>query len=125
MADLEARLVDIIGDNHVLVGDAINGDYTHDEALTAAPVMPRRVVRPGSTDDVAAIMRVCDELRVPVTARGSGTGLSGACVPRADGIVLSLERMSRIIEVDSENHVAVVEAGVTLDQLDNDLTPRG
>ena len=55
---------------------------------------------------------------MPVTARGTGTGLSGACVPRSDAIVVSFERMNRILEIDTENHVAVVEPGVTLDQLD-------
>jgi glycolate oxidase len=62
---------------------------------------------------------------VPVTARGAGTGLSGACVPRADGIVLAFERMNRIVEIDVDNHVAVVEPGVTLEQLDAALAPLG
>jgi glycolate oxidase len=109
----------------VLLGDEINDDYTHDEALTATPVTPLAVVKPESTGDVAAIVRVCDELRVPVTARGSGTGLSGACIPRQDGIVVSLERMNNILEIDLENHVAVVQPGVTLDQLDEALAPLG
>ena len=58
------------------------------------------------------------ELGVPVTARGSGTGLSGACVPSPDGLLVSFERMAAILELDLENHVAVVQPGVTLDQLD-------
>ena len=68
-------------------------------------------------------MRICEDLRVPVTARGSGTGLSGACVPRADGVVISLERMNKVLEVDTDNHVAVVQPGVTLEQLDSVLAP--
>jgi len=88
MADLEARLLEVLAPQHVQFGDAVGEDYTHDEALTAAPVRPLAVVRPGSTADVAAIARICDELQVPLTARGAGTGLSGACTPRADGIVL-------------------------------------
>jgi glycolate oxidase len=125
MADLEARLLDALGAQHVLVGDAISDDYTHDEALTGVPVRPLAVVRPGSAEDVAAVLRICDELLVPVTARGAGTGLSGACVPRADGIVLAFERMNRIVEIDVDNHVAVVEPGVTLEQLDAALAPLG
>ncbi|MDQ1475274.1 MAG: glycolate oxidase, partial [Actinomycetota bacterium] len=78
MADLEARLLEILGPEHVLVGDAIGDDYTHDEALSAAPVRPLAAVRPECAADVAAIVRVCDELGVPITARGAGTGLSGA-----------------------------------------------
>ncbi len=125
MADLEARLLNVLGAQHVLVGDAIGDDYTHDEALTGVPVRPRAVVRAGSAEDVVSALRICDELGVPVTARGAGTGLSGACVPRADGIVLALERMNRIVEIDVENHVAVVQPGVTLDQLDAALAPLG
>ena len=58
------------------------------------------------------------ELGVPVTARGSGTGLSGACVPSPGGLLVSFERMAAILELDLDNHVAVVQPGVTLDQLD-------
>ena len=115
----------IVGSEHVLTGDAISDDYGHDEALTAAPVRPAALVRPGSTEDVAAILRAADAERVSVTARGAGTGLSGACIPRADGIVVSFERMNRVLEVDEANAVAVVEAGVRLDQLDAELGPRG
>ena len=86
---------------------------------------PLAVARPASTAEVSAIVRVCDELQVPVTARGAGTGLSGACTPRADGIVLALERMNEIIEIDTENYVAVVQPGVSLDQLDAALAPLG
>ncbi len=125
MADLESRLRDAIQNEHVLYGDAVTDDYTHDEALTATPVRPLAVVRPASASEVAAVLRVCDELRVPVTARGAGTGLSGACVPRPDGIVMSFERMNAVVEVDTENHVAVVQPGVSLEQLDAVLAPLG
>ncbi len=123
MGDLETRLAAAVGPAQLLAGAAVGDDYTHDEALTAEPVRPLAVVFPGSVEEVAAVLRVCDELRVPVTARGAGTGLSGACVPRADGIVCSLERMNRIVEIDRENFVAVVEPGVTLEQLDAALVP--
>ncbi|MDQ1381181.1 MAG: glycolate oxidase [Actinomycetota bacterium] len=125
MADLEARLLEILGPQQLLVGDAIGDDYTHDEALSATPVRPLAVARPECAADVAAIVRVCDELGVPVTARGAGTGLSGACTPRADGIVLALERMNKILEIDTDNYVAVVEPGVSLDELDTALAPLG
>ncbi len=125
MADLEARLAEVLTGRHLEFGDAIGDDYTHDEALTGTPVRPLAVARPASTAEVAAIVRVCDELQVPLTARGAGTGLSGACTPRADGIVLALERMNEIVEIDTENYVAVVQPGVTLEQLDAALAPLG
>src|SRR5918995_2631026 len=77
------------------------------------------------TDHVAALLRLADERRVPVTARGAGTGMSGGCIPRPDGIVVSFERMNRIVEIDAENFVAVVEPGVQLAQLDAELAPLG
>ncbi len=125
MADVAELLTKILGDQHVLTGDAINEDYSHDEALTAAPSSPAVVVRPSSTDEVASILRLADELGVPVTARGSGTGLCGASIPRSDAILMSFERMRTIKEIDGDNQVAVVQPGVTLDQLDEALEPEG
>jgi glycolate oxidase len=118
MADLERALADLVGTDHVDVGDAINDDLTHDEALTATPVLPAAVVHPASTDEVAAVVALAHELGVPVTARGSGTGLSGACIPQSDGILVAFDRMAEIVELDLDNHVAVVQPGVTLAQLD-------
>ncbi len=125
MEDLAAALGAIVGTEHVLVGDAISEDYGHDEALTVTAVLPSVVVRPGCAEDVRSILAVADDHRVPITARGSGTGLSGACTPSADGVVVSFERMNTILEIDTENHVAVVQPGVTLAQLDDALAPLG
>ncbi|HRW37581.1 MAG: FAD-binding protein [Acidimicrobiales bacterium] len=118
MADLAAALGEIVGPEHVAVGDAINEDLTHDEALTAEWVAPAAAASPASTEEVAAIVALARDRGVPVTARGSGTGMSGACIPQPDGILVSFERMAEILEIDEENHVAVVQPGVTLAQLD-------
>ncbi|MBK9178020.1 MAG: FAD-binding oxidoreductase [Acidimicrobiales bacterium] len=125
MAGTAQLLIDIVGDANVLTDGEIADDYTHDEALTAEHRAPAAVVKPASTAEVAAVLRVANELGVPVTARGSGTGLSGACVAAPGGLLLSLERMSSILEVDTENHVAVVQPGVTLDELDDAIAPHG
>jgi glycolate oxidase len=118
-------LAGVVGAEHVRTGDAIKDDYGHDEALTAEPQRPLAVVSPASTAEVVAVVRLADEHRIPVTARGAGTGMSGGCIPRPDGIVLSFERMNRILEIDTDNFVAVVEPGVQLDQLDAELAPLG
>src|SRR2546427_11266664 len=73
---------------------------------------PSAVVLPTSTEQVQAIVRVCYEARIPFVARGSGTGLSGGALPIADGIVISLARMNRILDVDIPNARVVVEPGV-------------
>jgi len=117
VAEITELLAEIVGAEHVATGDAVSPDYAHDEALTASPRMPLAVVRPSCTAEVAGVLRLCDELHLPVTARGSGTGLSGAAIPAGDGLLLSFERMDRILEIDLDNHVAVVEPGVTLDEL--------
>jgi glycolate dehydrogenase FAD-linked subunit len=116
---------DVVGAEHVHIGDAIKDDYTHDEALSAEPQRPLAVVSPASTDEVAALLRIADERGIPVTARGTGTGMSGGCIPRPDGIVVAFERMNRIVDIDTENFVAVVEPGVQLAQLDAELAPLG
>ena len=119
MADAIAdKLASLVGAANVLAGDAISPDYEHDEALGATPVHPAYLVRPATTDEVAAIVRLANEHHIPVTARGSGSGMSGACIPRADGIVVSFERMNAVLEIDTANHVAVVQPGVTLAELD-------
>ncbi|MGH9033452.1 MAG: FAD-binding oxidoreductase, partial [Acidimicrobiia bacterium] len=125
MTDVSARLAEVVGADHVLSGEAAGDDYGHDEALTVTPEIPAFVVRPGTTAEVAGVLRVADEYRIPVTARGSGTGLSGAAVPRAGGMVVSFERMNAILEIDTENHVAVVQPGVTLEQLDETTAAHG
>ncbi len=102
----------------LIEGGAISEDYAHDEALGADATMPIAVVRPRTTADVAEVVRIAREYHLPLTARGSGTGLSGACIPNDGGVVVSFELMNEIVELDLENHVAVVQPGVTLEQLD-------
>lgn len=120
---LEA-LVSIVGESNVLRGDRIEDDLTHDECLTTPPESPAFVVRPVSTEQVARVMKFANDTKIPVTLRGAGTGLSGGCRPLADGILLSLDRMNRILEIDEANHVAVVEPGVTLADLDAKLAEK-
>ena len=115
----------IVGSEHVLAGSDIGDAYTHDEALSATPVVPAFVVCPGTSAQVSAVARIADERRVPLTARGSATGLSGAAIPIPNGIVVSFERMNEILEIDAHNQVAVVEPGVTLEQLDEVTAARG
>lgn len=118
MQDLIEALGDAIGPGAVLAGDAINESYGIDETLKAVAVRPAAVALPTTTEDVARIVDLARRRSIPVTARGAGTGLSGACIPRADGLVVSFERMDAIVEIDDAGHTAVVQPGVTLAQLD-------
>ena len=74
---------------------------------------------------MAAVLRVAAAHGVKVTARGSGTGLSGAAVPDGEGLVVSFERMNRVLEIDAANHAAVVQPGVTLAELDEAAAAQG
>jgi glycolate oxidase len=124
MDDIGEALFGVLGGDRVLPGDR-SDDYGHDEALGATPGRPAFVALPESTGDVVAVLRIAAEHRLPVTARGSGTGLSGAAIPVDGGLVVSFERMNQILEIDSENLVAIVQPGVTLAQLDEVLRPKG
>jgi len=83
------------------------------DGLTGFRVAPALVVLPVSTEEVAAVVRVCARERIAFVARGAGTGLSGGALPVADGIVIGLARMRDILSVDAENQRAVVQPGVT------------
>jgi glycolate oxidase len=83
------------------------------DGLTGFRVTPALVVLPATTDEVAAVVRVCARERIPFVARGAGTGLSGGALPVADGIVIGLARMRAVLAVDVENQRAVVQPGVT------------
>jgi glycolate oxidase len=83
------------------------------------------VVWPESTEQVVALVRLAREQRVPITPRGGGSGLSGGAVPVAGGIVLSMEKMNRVLEVDEENLVTVLQPGVVTKELDRILEPHG
>jgi glycolate dehydrogenase FAD-linked subunit len=125
MTDIGTTLSGIVGAEHLLSGDAIGEDYAHDEALSREPVKPAYVARPQTADEVAELLKAAAEHGIPVTARGSGSGLSGASVPHGDGLLISFERMNSVLEIDTENHVAVVQPGVTLQELDVKLAEHG
>src|SRR5438132_11293837 len=81
------------------------------DGLTGHRVVPALVALPASTDELQAVVRLCHEERIPFVARGAGTGLSGGALPVADGIVISLARMNRILEIDVDAGQVVVEPG--------------
>ncbi|HWD03993.1 MAG TPA: FAD-binding oxidoreductase [Amycolatopsis sp.] len=116
--DAGSRLAEVVGAENLLVGEAISDDYAHDEALHVPPRKPAYVAKPASAEEVAELLKVATEARLPVTARGSGTGLSAAARPVEGGLLVSFERMNAVLEIDTVNHVAVVQPGVTLAELD-------
>jgi len=108
----------VVGKPNVLSGHDETLDYSHDEfSLREIAREPELVVRPGTEYQVSELLRLATECRIPVTPRGGATGLCGGCVPASGGLVLSLERMNRLLEIDPENQMAVAEAGLRLSDL--------
>lgn len=119
-----ATLVKIVGDKNILTGDE-RENYSRDEEIKAKSALPEVVVKPEDAASIARILKLANDINIPVVPRGSGTGLSGGAVPVYGGIVLSLERMNRILEIDEDNFVATVEPGVTLTELYRAVEERG
>jgi glycolate oxidase len=112
---MDARILDELGaivDGRGLISSPEELHTYECDGLTNFRVMPRAVLLPTSAEQVQAIVRVCHREKTPFVARGSGTGLSGGALPVENGIVISLARMNRILEVDFPNARAVVEPGV-------------
>lgn len=108
-----AVLSDIVGKENLLVGDDISPDYAHDE-LGGIERMPEVLVRVHSTEEISQIMKYAWKHTIPVTVRGSGTGLVGAAVPVKGGILLETTGMNKILSLDSDNLTVTVQPGVLL-----------
>jgi glycolate oxidase len=108
-----------VGERHVIYGDPEKmAAYAHDEVADARfSRMPDVVVKPTSAEEISAVVKLANRELIPVTPRGAGSGLSGGAVPAYGGILLSLERMNRILEIDRENMVVVVEPGVVTNDI--------
>ena len=109
-------LESIVGAANVFTGDAINPDYAHDE-LGGIEKRPEVLVRVHTTEEVSAVMRHAYEKTIPVTVRGSGTGLVGAAVPIHGGILLETTQMNKILELDRDTLTVTVQPGVLLMEL--------
>jgi glycolate oxidase len=97
----------------------------HDESLHVREREPFAVARPRSTAEVATLLRFAYEHDIPVTPRGSGTGLSGGALPVSGGLVISFDQMRAVLHIDERDHVAVVQAGTTLRELNEALALSG
>jgi glycolate oxidase len=104
-------LQSIVGEGRVLTDSDVVEPYTHDEVVGLRG-LPEVVVRATSAQQVSEILKLAQRERIPVTPRGAGYGLSGGAVALCGGIVLSLEKMNRILEIDRDNLMITVEPGV-------------
>lgn len=107
------QLALLVGEANVITAQEKLVPYSHDEVPgLALRALPEVVVKPGTTEEIAAIMKLASSHLIPVTPRGAGTGLSAGAVPLFGGMVLSLERMNALVEYDKANLTVTVEPGM-------------
>jgi len=114
----------VIAEENIFTGDAIGADYCHDECPGVAGT-PDAVVEVTSTEQAAAVVKLCAEAGVPVTVRGAGTGQAGGSVPVDGGVVLSLKAMDQILEFDEAARTLRVQPGVLLQDVKAEAEKRG
>ena len=111
-------LQDIVGVKDVIYSKEKLENYSHDEfPLPDFNTFPAAAVRPRNPQEVSAILKLANKEKIPVTPRGGGTGLCGACVPSKNGIVILFDNLNKVLEVDTANLMVTAEAGVMLKDL--------
>jgi glycolate oxidase len=106
------ELTRIVGNKNIITDKEKMESYSHDETPPQYAHMPEVVVIPKNAGEISRIIKIANNMLIPITPRGGGTGLSGGSIPVFGGIVLSLEKMNKIIEIDRENMMITVEPGV-------------
>ncbi|ANI89463.1 dehydrogenase [Arachidicoccus ginsenosidimutans] len=116
--ELIQQFKSIIGDNYVFADEETLQHYSHDETEKLS-YLPSVVLKPKTTEEISAILKICNEQKIPVTPRGAGTGLSGGALPNLGGVLLSTERLNQILEIDERNLQVITEPGVVTEELQN------
>ena len=110
---------------HILTGEEINEDYSHDEMPIYGKHSPDVLLMATSTEEIAAVMKICNDNLIPVTPRGAGTGLAGGCVPVLGGVLIDTTKMKKILGYDFDNFTVTIEPGVLLQELADDCQRQG
>ena len=121
---LESRLVEIVGRDYVFSQTEVLEAYGHDETEDLI-FKADLVIKPADALEISKIMKFANENLIPVTIRGAGTGLSGSALPIRGGLLLSMERFNKIIQIDEKNHQATVEPGVVTEVFQNAVAKVG
>ena len=114
----------IVGENYVFVDEEVLVSYAHDETEHLR-FLPDVVIKPRTPEEISAIMKLCNEYKIPVTPRGAGTGLSGGALPHLGGILLSMERFNTILHIDERNLQVTTEPGVITEVLQEAVKEKG
>lgn len=119
------QLISLLGKKNVLTKKEELLCYSFDATLNVPTNMPDAVVFPRSKEDVVAIVKLANQHRFPIYVRGAGTNLSGGAIPLHGGVVVSMVKMNKILEVDAENLTATVEPGVIVQDLNDAVAKYG
>ena len=118
------QLKAIVGEQYVFIDKEVLSQYASDETEDLH-FPPDVVIKPETTAEISSILKICHQHKIPVTPRGAGTGLSGGALPHLGGILLSTERLNKIIEIDERNLQAITEAGVITEVLQEAVKAKG
>lgn len=126
-ADVIIELKEIVGERYVYTDESKKEPYSHDEVTTDLRYIkqPEVVVLPATVQEVAEVVKLANRFIIPIVPRGAGTGLACGAVALKGGIVLSVERLNEILEIDQENMLIVVEAGVTTEKVQKAANEKG
>jgi glycolate oxidase len=114
----------IVGDQYVFTDEETLNICAKDETENLH-FLPDIVIKPRTAEEISAVMKICNEFKIPVTPRGAGTGLSGGALPHVGGVVISFQRMNTILEIDEANLQVTTEPGVITQVLQNAVKEKG
>ncbi|MEY3687858.1 MAG: hypothetical protein RIR84_699, partial [Bacteroidota bacterium] len=123
-SDIIEQFRAIVGAAYVITDQEHLQPYGHDET-EELHYLPQVALRPGSADEISAIMKICNEHSIPVTPRGAGTGLSGGALPHLGGVLIATDRLNKILEIDERNLQITTEPGVITEVLQNAVKEKG
>ncbi|NLT96043.1 MAG: FAD-binding protein [Clostridia bacterium] len=119
------ELIKIVGKENVLTSKEDLITYSFDGTADVPHILPDVVVTPTTKEQIVKIVKLASQHKIPITTRGSGTNLSGGTIPVENGIVLSMLKFDKILEIDAENLVAVVQPGLVIQRLNEAVAPYG
>src|ERR1700741_974905 len=114
----------ILGERYVFIDEDSLYNYSHDETEDLH-FLPDVVLKPRTPEEISAVLKICNQYKIPVTPRGAGTGLSGGALPHLGGVLLSTERMNRILDIDEKNLQVTTEPGIITEVLQVELKGKG
>lgn len=123
-ADIVKSFKSIVGNDYFFADEESLHRYSRDETETLS-FKPQVVLKPATAQEIGAILKICNEHRIPVTPRGAGTGLTGGALPHLGGVLISTERFSQILDIDERNLQVTTEPGVITEVLQRAVAEKG